>query len=183
MIYYRQITDMKKKNRYGQTEAARQLLTEALRLEYQITALPEISREVHGKPYFPAYPQIAFNYSHCCKGILCGVSSKRIGVDIETVRPYKIRLAHRVCHPREREFLENAEDSALIFTKLWVCKEAYGKYTGLGIFRHPEQEDFSEILRGKEVFSKGIYVKLWEMDGCVLGVCAEEKKDMQMTLL
>lgn len=183
MIYYRQTIDIGKKNHYGQTEAARQLLTEVLMMEYRMKALPEISREIHGKPYFPAYPQIAFNYSHCRKEILCGVSSKRIGVDIETVRPYKSHLAQRVCHPCEWEILENTEDPALIFTKLWVCKEAYGKYTGTGVFIHPEQEDFSGILQGKELFSEGIYMKLWEVEDCVLGICVEEKEDMQLIFL
>lgn len=182
MIYYRRIADMEKKDHQSQSETAKQLLAEALALEYQMTVLPEIARGAHGKPYFSAYPQIAFNYSHCRGGILCGVSSKQIGVDIETTRPYKERVARRVCHPKEWEFLQKTENPALFFTKLWVCKEAYGKYTGAGVFVHPEQEDFSGILQGKELFSKGIYLRLWEMDSCVLGACAEEKQDLRLLL-
>lgn len=180
MIYYRQVPDMEKKNHCGQSEAAKQVLAEGLAAEFEMKEIPEIARELYGKPYFPGYPDIAFSYSHCRRGILCGISRKRIGVDIETVRPYRERVARRVCHAREWELLQRMDDPALPFIKLWVCKEAYGKYTGEGVFRQPQVRDFSDILQGKEEKIQGVFMKIWEADGCILGVCAERKCDLHL---
>ena len=44
--------------------AAYALLTHAVEVIYHMP-LPDIARDSHGKPYFPAHPEICFNLSHC----------------------------------------------------------------------------------------------------------------------
>ena len=41
----------------------------------------------HGKPFLLEHPQIQFNISHCKNAVLCGIGSKPLGVDVETIRP------------------------------------------------------------------------------------------------
>lgn len=182
MIYYREISGMKKKNYRQHSEEAQGLLLEALRAEYEITVLPEIAREAHGKPYFPEYPQICFNYSHCGSGVLCGISAGQIGVDAETVRPFRERLARRICHSREWELFKKTEHQARLFTKLWVCKEAWGKYTGSGVFIQAKKMDFSGVLQGEEKLSEQIFMKIWEQEDTFLCACAEKQSDLQLFL-
>lgn len=180
MIYYREILDMKEKNYRQHSEEAQKLLLEALYFEYNITELPEIAREKHGKPYFPEYPQICFNYSHCRKGVLCGISERPIGVDAETLRPFRESLAKRVCHPQEWALLQKAENQERLFMKLWVCKEALGKYTGRGVFAQPQQTDLSGILRGAEKMTDGPYLKIWEEGDLFLCACADNSRDLRL---
>ena len=58
------------------------------------------------------------------------VSDKPVGIDIESIRPYKESLARYVMNDDE---LQRINGSALEFTKLWTQKEAVVKLTGQGI--------------------------------------------------
>ena len=64
--------------------AAYALLTHAVEVIYHMP-LPDIARDSHGKPYFPAHPEICFNLSHCRGLAACGISDAVLGVDCESV--------------------------------------------------------------------------------------------------
>lgn len=108
------------------------LLLYALRENYGITN-PKISYGRYGKPYLTEYPDIYFNISHCPKGCICAVSDRKIGVDIQDIRPFSWDIAKRVCCENELKMLECTDDRARLFTKIWTMKESYGKMTGIGI--------------------------------------------------
>ena len=61
---------------------------------------------------------------------ICVVSDKPVGVDIETIRPYKETLARYAMNDDELQLING---SALEFTKLWTQKEAVVKLSGRGI--------------------------------------------------
>ena len=108
------------------------LLSYALKQPY----LPDFSYYENGKPYFGEFPDVYFNLSHCKTGVVCGVSHKPIGVDIQDVRPFSLSAAKRVCNESELEFLmsiENENDKEYEFTKLWTKKESIVKQSGIGI--------------------------------------------------
>lgn len=77
-----------------------------------------------------------FSLSHCDGAIAAAIHTcGAIGVDVETVRPYRARTAQCFCTPVQLAELaellpEQAND---LFTKLWTCKEASVKFTGDGI--------------------------------------------------
>jgi 4'-phosphopantetheinyl transferase len=71
------------------------------------------------------------------------VSDKPVGVDIETIRPYKESLARYVMNDDELEKILHAENPALEFTKLWTQKEAVVKLSGHGI-----SNDMKSVLKG-----------------------------------
>jgi len=97
-------------------------------LEYVFTAksygktLPEIEKTPNGKPYFPARPDIHFSLSHTKTHVLCALSDKPVGVDIESPRHISARAIGYFCLPEELAQFDPLD--------LWVIKESYIKLLG-----------------------------------------------------
>ena len=66
-----------------QSVLAELLLRRALREEFGLTELPRIETGEKGKPFFPDYPKIHFNLSHCKYAVACALDSAPVGVDAE----------------------------------------------------------------------------------------------------
>lgn len=112
---------------------AYRLLCRGLRREYGIDVPPSFAYEEGGKPYLKDYPRIHFNLSHCRAGAACVVAGHPVGVDIETVRPYKDALARYVLNDEEYAMVAESPNPASQFIRLWTMKEAYAKLTGRGL--------------------------------------------------
>ncbi len=87
----------------------------------------EILWNEFGKPYLKHHP-FYFNLSHSKEYTVCGISDHEIGVDIEHIT-MREHIIPRITTKEEKETIKNADD----FTKLWVKKEAYVKYLGIGL--------------------------------------------------
>lgn len=103
-------------------------VTEALKFGYN----------TYGKPYLDAYPQYHFNGSHSGDYIVCALSDKAIGIDIQEVVEDKdvMALADRFMSREEARSIRTIEDIGIrlrTFFRLWAQNEAYMKYTGLGM--------------------------------------------------
>lgn len=109
------------------------LLSQAVATEYGLAPLPEVARTEAGKPYFPALPQLHFNISHTKGLILCALSDRPVGVDIETVRPRRASLPRFALSQEEYRRYEALGGDWSAFYILWTQKEAWCKYTGLGL--------------------------------------------------
>ena len=109
------------------------LLIKALQEEGIFNELPEFSYNEHGKPFLKNYPDWYFNISHCKTAVCCVLSKKEIGVDIEKVASYKESLADYICNENEYAELQNSENQAEDFYRLWTMKEAVFKMLGTGI--------------------------------------------------
>lgn len=96
--------------------------------------LPPMERGKYGKPYFPGREE-RFSVSHSGGLALCALSSRRVGCDIELVRPRSANLPRYALGEKEyRWYLERGgrwED----FYTLWTLKEARVKCTGEGLRR------------------------------------------------
>ena len=88
----------------------------------------------HGKPSITDFPK-HFNLSHSGDYVVCAVCDGEVGVDIQKWVPFKERTAERFFAPEEWKLLQSlpVEQRTEMFYRLWTRKEAYGKYTGLGI--------------------------------------------------
>ena len=90
-----------------------------------------------GKPYLPDFPDVAFNHSHSQQhyALALSLQVKDLGVDIEDIER-RVRfdaLAQHAFHPEEyRQWKAHDEDRDYWF-KVWTCKEAVLKASGLGI--------------------------------------------------
>lgn len=88
-----------------------------------------------GKPYFQGIP-LYFSLSHSGEYVLCAVSCREVGADIQKIQPADVgKLAKRFFSGSEYLALERcgpAEERQRLFFELWSRKEAYGKLTGEG---------------------------------------------------
>lgn len=113
--------------------AAYLLLRDALETEYGMTAPPVFDYHEGGKPFIADRRNICFNISHCRNGVACAVSNRPVGIDIETIRPYRHELAERIMNAEEMATIETSPRPEIEFIRLWTMKESFLKMTGMGI--------------------------------------------------
>lgn len=88
----------------------------------------------YGKAYISDHENIYFNLSHSGKMVLCAISDREVGVDVEYIdREIDLNIAKNYFYNSEYESIINAENKSEEFFKYWVLKESYMKYTGLGM--------------------------------------------------
>ena len=125
--------------------AAYLLLCEALRKEYGITEKPIFFFFLHDKPFIIFYLVIRFNISHFMEAVLCVVSSRPVGVDVESIRSYKDSLVNYTMNPQEIAKINQAPRPEVEFVRFWTMKEAVLKLSGEGI-----SKDLKTVLTGQE---------------------------------
>ena len=112
---------------------AYQLLKQGLREEYGITENPVFEYNEHGKPSIVGHPEICFNLSHCKEAAACVIFDHPVGIDVESIREYKDGLAHYAMNDEEVRQIEDSDNPAAAFIRLWTMKEATLKLVGTGI--------------------------------------------------
>lgn len=132
---------LKFKHELGQRTcaAAYLLLCDGLRKEYGIIEKPVFEYGEHGKPSLIGYPHIQFNFSHCREAVICILSDQPVGVDIESIRPFKQTLVDYTMNEEEVARIQQAERPDFEFIKLWTQKEAVLKLIGDGISKDMKQ--------------------------------------------
>ena len=101
----------------------------------------------NGKPCLlrrPGCGHVEFNMSHSGDRVLIALSDDRpVGVDVEALRPIdRLRgLAEKICSGPELAVLDGhpADDASAFLLRLWTCKEAIVKATGLGLSVDPRR--------------------------------------------
>ena len=121
--------------------AAYLLLCEGLQQEYGISEKPVFEYGEHGKPFIVGHPDIHFNLSHCREAAICILSDKPVGIDIETIRPFKQTLVDYTMNDEEVHQIQEAERPDVEFIKRWTQKEAVLKLSGTGI-----SNDIKQVL-------------------------------------
>ena len=118
--------------------------TEGFRVYSALQVLELVERPIElvmgygekGKPYLRDYP-LFFNLSHSGEYVICAVSDREIGVDIQKCSDTNVMgIAKRFFVEEECRALEacgTGEERQQCFFRLWVRKEAYGKLLGKGI--------------------------------------------------
>jgi len=109
------------------------LLIHALKEEGIFYEMPEFCYNEHDKPFLKNYPGWYFNLSHCKTAVCCVLAREEIGIDVEEIASYKENLVNYVCNDKEIMMLENSDDKAEEFYRLWTRKEAVFKMLGSGI--------------------------------------------------
>ncbi|MCR4616362.1 MAG: 4'-phosphopantetheinyl transferase superfamily protein [Clostridiales bacterium] len=125
--------------------AAYMLLKYAVRDFAWLDAVPEMSLNGHGKPYFKDIGNLYFNLSHCKYGVVCGISDKEIGVDIQDVRKFSDGTVKKVMCPAEKAIIEKSDAPERAFAKIWSMKESYVKLSGEGISFGLQNVDTTQI--------------------------------------
>ena len=117
--------------------------------------------ELNGKPTVDG---ICFNLSHSGNIVICAVSDREVGCDIERIREAP-KATGRMFTPEEKKALEclEGEDYNREFFRLWTKKESYLKMTGEGL---------RVALDKLEI--RGCYIKEYTMPMYQIAVCAKE---------
>lgn len=118
-----------------QSLLAYQLLCRGLKKDFGIEDMPRFAYGEHGKPFLADYPTLHFNLSHCKGAVACAISTKPVGVDIETYRPIKESIINYAMSEAEARRIRQAACPERAFTILWTQKEALVKLTGEGLNR------------------------------------------------
>lgn len=110
----------------------------------------EIKRTEKGKPYVNSEPgtqgltEIHISVSHSGEYFVCAVADIPIGIDVQKTQKANMeRISRRYFSPPERAYIEEHGEKG--FFTIWTRKEAYSKYTGLGL---------EEIMKGTEILGR-----------------------------
>lgn len=124
----------------------------------------DIYEDSNGKPIVDG---ISFNLSHSGDLVICAVSEKPVGCDIEQIKDAPKKVAERSFSETENEHLQQFSGDVYNreFFRIWTKKESYLKMTGTGI-RVP--------LNLLEI--KDCYIQEYEIPGYQISVCAKEKE-------
>lgn len=107
------------------------LLAEILENEFSIAFKKLIiSYNENGKPYF-LNGNIYFNISHSEDYVVCVVSDKPIGIDIEKIkaRNHKLVMNHYFSD-LEKRYIDSSVDTLKTYWTIWTLKEAILKFYG-----------------------------------------------------
>ncbi len=83
----------------------------------------------HGKPYAKNL-DVHFSISHSGDLVICAVSDKETGIDIEKIREINPDTAKRFASENELKYTETHQNG---FFEIWTLKEAYFKCIGTGL--------------------------------------------------
>lgn len=134
----------------------------------------EIKIGKYEKPYASDHKNIHFNLSHSSKMVLCAISDKELGVDIENIDPeIDLNIAKNFFYNDEYKSIMNCDNPSDEFFKYWVLKESYMKYTGLGMNL---KLDSFEIIIGDEIKLKeddsDLKFNLFEIEDYKIGIAS-----------
>lgn len=119
----------------AQSLAAELLLIHAVRTVYPETELPlKITVGEFGKPELRGIA-LEFSLSHSAGMVLCAISDKCVGADIQLRTAYNAALAERFFTQKEAAAIALAADKNKMFTQTWAVKESYLKLIGTGMHR------------------------------------------------
>ena len=127
-----------------------------------------IERTDKGKPYIagPDSACCCVSVSHDKETFALLVSDRNVGLDIQYCRDVKAdRIAARFFSEEEAAYVAEDNTESRFFT-LWTRKEAYSKYTGLGM---------EQIMKKEPVPNDGevLFTDLMLADGCYCSICSE----------
>ncbi|MBQ3321387.1 MAG: 4'-phosphopantetheinyl transferase superfamily protein [Firmicutes bacterium] len=145
-------------------------LTDALIRQCLSSEDAVITRNERGKP-FVCHPgqvsgdnRVFISVSHSKDTFAMIEADRNVGLDIQYHRDVKAdRIAAR-CFTEDETAYAAAEGWGSSFYKLWTRKEAYSKYTGLGLEQIMKRED---VLERKDVSFRDLRLD----DGCFCAVC------------
>ncbi|RQD65376.1 4'-phosphopantetheinyl transferase family protein [Desulfonatronovibrio magnus] len=101
----------------------------------KISLPPEEGQLPHGKPYLLEAPGFHYNISHSRDWVVCAVSDKPVGIDIEHSDRDAGLVAGRYFSHEENEYIASLPSSEHYgaIMELWVLRESYLKATGQGL--------------------------------------------------
>ena len=127
------------------------------------------------KPYIHDNENIYFNLSHSGKMVLCAISDREVGADIEINDPeIDLKIAKNYFYNEEYKSIMKSDNPSDEFCKYWVLKESYMKYTGLGF--NLDLDSFEIVIEDKihlREDNDNLKFNLFNIEGYKVGVASE----------
>lgn len=130
----------------------------------------------NGKPYLKGGQDVYFNLSHSEELVICAVSSKEIGCDVEKIFDINLDIAKRFFSTKEYKTIVNQgteEARREMFFRIWTLKESFIKLIGLGMSLPMDsfciQFDKDRISVSQELNQRAYYFQefnLWQDYKC-----------------
>lgn len=157
------------------------MVSELIEKLWQIQAKEySIVKAKHGKPYIQMQTGIFYNLSHSGNYMVCALSDREVGIDIQQMGTYKFQIAERFFHQNEiQTFVQcDPKERANLFYRYWAAKESFLKYTGTGL--SVSLSDFEIRFEEKQIqiFKPDLEKKIYLQD-CIIDpdykcmVCSE----------
>lgn len=137
---------------------------------------------INGKPFIENQADFHFNLSHSGDWVVCAVSLRPVGIDVEKIKDIDFAIADRFFTGEEAEDLfskEGDEEKKEYFFNLWTLKESYIKADGRGLSL--PLDSFSFKIENNRVFFttqnelKDCFFKIYDIDkGYKVSVCSLE---------
>lgn len=152
-----------------------------------------VSYNEYKKPYVDCtgldHADFFFNISHSKDWIVCGTSTKEIGIDIEKISTCHYDIAQRFFHQDEyHELLSRPQEmQAEVFYTYWTLKESFVKYIGKGIYiplnefliQFPSLQIDASAYTSKPLH---LFTQTWEKQ-YQLSLCTEETEVLPVEVL
>ncbi len=117
----------------------------------------EVIRLPAGKPVLAASDAAWFSLSHSGRYVLCAVSDRPVGADVQEPRRVSASV-ERFFHPAERLWLDGAGERERAFFRLWARKEAWVKAVSADRMLSLDEADVIHPL-------PGLYFQDFELPG------------------
>jgi len=144
----------------------------------------------YGKPYLQNNSNLHFNLSHSGQWVVCAISEKPVGIDIEKLSSIDLTIAEHVFSQAEMKHLFSLNENERIscFFSLWTLKESYIKMKGKGLSM--ELKEFSIFLKEENIFIENddekerVYFKQYTIDNeYAMAVCSLEQAFSAITMI
>lgn len=162
------VSDIKKRQKIAADMLCRQMISEKCSLPEESI---EFRRNSFGK-LFAANADVFFSISHSGNIVLCAVSDKEIGADIEKIRNIRFDAAKKFAGASELEYIgENLNR----FFEIWTLKEAFFKCKGTGLGADIGSVSFSVKNGDVSCSEKGYNLYIPQItDGFICSVCIKD---------
>ena len=99
----------------------------------------------YGKPVVKGHDEFQFSLSHSGQWVVCAVSEKAVGIDVEKKDPRHLNVARSFFSQYENDRIlsyEKESERADEFFRIWTLKESYLKAIGLGLHKGLDTFEF-----------------------------------------
>lgn len=138
----------------------------------------ELQYNQYDKPFLAGKEDIYFNISHSGKMVVCAISDRPIGVDIEEKQHFENDVIKNIYNENEIIYISKYyADKDCGYTELWTIKESIMKYYGSGLSLDPIgiYVNMCRPLKAlcKNYHTEGLHFTEYNINGYALTVCSE----------
>ncbi len=168
-------------NMRSETVWGRILLGYILNAHYGIEGY-ELHFNENGKPYLNG-EKLYFNVSHSDKYVMCSVSEKEVGCDVQVMAKYNPRISERYFTESENIAINGCSDKEKAFFRLWTLKESIIKAKGMSISDGLDMFCFGDCLDKNNFIRYGFNFTCAALPDAFISICSKDEVEAPQKLI